>query len=87
MVPIFFSSAHALMVMEGARIEKKPGENTKKGTHVGLADNKKGPEKQPVREENKSNNKNIGNGRVKIAFKLFLKNGYDISHGINLLSW
>jgi hypothetical protein len=52
-----------------------------------LTDNEKGSEKEPVGKEEKGNDKNIGNGRVKIAFKLFLKNGKDISHGINLRSW
>jgi hypothetical protein len=53
---------------------------------VSLAYKEKSSKEEPAREKDKSDNKNIGDRRIKIALKLFLKNSKNISHFVKLLS-
>lgn len=53
---------------------------------MSLAYKEKSSKEEPAREKDKSDNENIGDRRIKIALKLFLKNSKNIAHLVKLLS-
>jgi hypothetical protein len=47
---------------------------------VSLTNEKECSKKEPAREQEKSDDENVGDRRVKVTFKLLLKDGKGISH-------